>query len=52
MMEVVGHRGAAGEAPENTIAGCLHAYQRGARHLEIDLRHVEFSEEAYSNALA
>ena len=37
-MEVVGHRGAAGEAPENTIAGCLHGFSRGARHLEIDLR--------------
>ncbi len=37
-MFVVGHRGAAGEAPENTIAGCLHAIERGVRHLEIDLQ--------------
>ena len=37
-MQVYGHRGAAGEAPENTIAGCLHAIERGARYIEIDLR--------------
>lgn len=37
-MHVVGHRGAAGEAPENTIAACLHAMQRGVRFIEIDLR--------------
>jgi glycerophosphoryl diester phosphodiesterase len=37
-MEIVGHRGAAGEAPENTIAGCLHAIERGVQHIEIDLR--------------
>ena len=37
-MIVYGHRGARGEAPENTIAGCRHAFERGARHLEIDLR--------------
>ena len=37
-MNIYGHRGAAGEAPENTIAGCLHAMQRGAMYLEVDLR--------------
>ncbi len=37
-MIVYGHRGAQGEAPENTIAGCRHAIDRGVRHLEIDLR--------------
>lgn len=37
-MNVYGHRGAAGEAPENTIAGCLHAMSRGAKFLEVDLR--------------
>jgi glycerophosphoryl diester phosphodiesterase len=37
-MEIVGHQGAAGEAPENTIAGCLHAIERGAQYIEIDLR--------------
>jgi len=38
MLTVYGHRGAAGEAPENTIAGCRHAVERGVRHIEIDLR--------------
>ena len=37
-MNIYGHRGAAGEAPENTIAGCLHAMERGAKYLEVDLR--------------
>jgi len=37
-MKIYGHRGAAGEAPENTIAGCLHALERGAECLEVDLR--------------
>ena len=37
-MIVVGHRGAAGEAPENTIAGFRHAIDRGVRYLEFDLR--------------
>ncbi len=37
-MIIYGHRGARGEAPENTIAGARHAVERGVRHLEIDLR--------------
>ena len=37
-MQLFGHRGAAGEAPENTIAGIRHAIERGVRHVEIDLR--------------
>ncbi|MEP5763564.1 MAG: glycerophosphodiester phosphodiesterase family protein [Halieaceae bacterium] len=37
-MIVYGHRGARGEAPENTIAGARHAVARGVRALEIDLR--------------
>jgi glycerophosphoryl diester phosphodiesterase len=37
-MQVIGHRGAAGEAPENTIAGFRHAIDRGVRYLEFDLR--------------
>ncbi len=37
-MIVYGHRGARGEAPENTITGCQHAAGRGVRHFEIDLR--------------
>jgi glycerophosphoryl diester phosphodiesterase len=38
IMQIYGHRGAAGEAPENTIAGCLHAIERGVKYVEIDLR--------------
>lgn len=37
-MLVYGHRGAGGEAPENTIAGCKHAIERGVRYLELDMR--------------
>ena len=37
-MQIYGHRGAAGEAPENTIAGALHAIERGTRYVEIDLQ--------------
>ena len=37
-MQVFGHRGAAGEAPENTLAGIRHAIDIGVRHIEIDLR--------------
>lgn len=37
-MQLFGHRGAAGEAPENTIAGVKHAISRGVRQVEIDLR--------------
>ena len=37
-MQVFGHRGAAGEAPENTIAGLHHAIKRGLSYAEIDFR--------------
>lgn len=37
-MIVIGHRGARGEAPENTLAGFLHAVQAGVRHFELDVR--------------
>lgn len=37
-MFVYGHRGAAGEAPENTLAGFRHAMRHGIRHFEMDLR--------------
>lgn len=36
-MIVYGHRGAKGEAPENTLEGFLHAYRHGIRHFELDL---------------
>jgi glycerophosphoryl diester phosphodiesterase len=35
---VIGHRGASGEAPENTLAGFEAAAQRGADALELDVR--------------
>lgn len=37
-MLVYGHRGAGGEAPENTIAGFRHAVERGVRHFELDVQ--------------
>lgn len=35
---VIGHRGAAGYAPENTLAGFVHAAQRGVGWVEFDVR--------------
>ena len=37
-MLVFGHRGARGEAPENTLAGFAHAYAAGVRAFELDVR--------------
>ena len=37
-MIIFGHRGAAGEAPENTIAALRHAMSQGITRFEIDLR--------------
>lgn len=37
-MIIYGHRGAKGEAPENTLEGFLHAYQQGARRFELDIQ--------------
>lgn len=36
-MIIYGHRGAKGEAPENTLAGFAHAYRHGIRRFEFDL---------------
>jgi glycerophosphoryl diester phosphodiesterase len=36
-MIVYGHRGAKGEAPENTLPGFRHAYRQGVRHFELDI---------------
>ena len=36
-MQVYGHRGAAGEAPENTLGGFEHAWARGVRRFELDV---------------
>ncbi|WLQ16886.1 glycerophosphodiester phosphodiesterase [Hahella aquimaris] len=37
-MIIVGHRGAKGEAPENTVAGFVHPYREGIRNFELDLQ--------------
>ncbi|MBX3013751.1 MAG: glycerophosphodiester phosphodiesterase [Caldilineaceae bacterium] len=37
-MPLFGHRGAAGEAPENTLAGFAHAQRIGVRAFEFDVR--------------
>ncbi|MFC4258628.1 glycerophosphodiester phosphodiesterase [Marinobacter lacisalsi] len=37
-MIIYGHRGARGEAPENTLAGFETAYRRGIRHFELDVQ--------------
>ncbi|NNC55185.1 MAG: glycerophosphodiester phosphodiesterase, partial [Pseudomonadales bacterium] len=37
-MLVFGHRGAAGEAPENTVVGVRRAIEAGVTRIEIDLR--------------
>jgi glycerophosphoryl diester phosphodiesterase len=36
-MIVYGHRGAKGEAPENSLEGFQHAFRQGIRHFELDL---------------
>lgn len=36
-MIIYGHRGAKGEAPENTLAGFRYAYGQGIRYFELDL---------------
>lgn len=37
-MIIYGHRGARGEAPENTLAGFETAYRHGIRHFELDVQ--------------
>lgn len=37
-MLIYGHRGAKGEAPENTLAGFEHAHRHGIRHFELDIQ--------------
>lgn len=37
-MIVIGHRGARGEAPENTLPAFRHAIDAGIRHFELDVR--------------
>jgi len=37
-VKIYGHRGAKGEAPENTLEGFLHAYKQGTRRFELDVQ--------------
>lgn len=37
-MILYGHRGARGEAPENTVSGFLYAWRQGVRAFELDVR--------------
>lgn len=37
-MIIIGHRGARGEAPENTLPSFRHAFAAGVRHFELDVR--------------
>lgn len=37
-MIIYGHRGAKGEAPENTLPGFIHTYRHGIRHFEVDVQ--------------
>ena len=38
VLKLYGHRGAKGEAPENTLEGFVHAYQQGIRRFELDVQ--------------
>lgn len=38
LVDIVGHRGARGEAPENTMAGFQHVINAGVRDIELDVR--------------
>lgn len=38
VVTLFGHRGAAGEAPENTLGGFAHAWESGVRAFELDIR--------------
>ena len=38
MVEVIGHRGASSEAPENTLAANRLAFQQSADGIEVDVR--------------
>lgn len=37
-MKIYGHRGAKGEAPENTLEGFVHTYKQGIRRFELDVQ--------------
>jgi len=37
-VKIYGHRGAKGEAPENTLEGFVHAYKQGTQRFELDVQ--------------
>lgn len=43
-MQIIGHRGARGEAPENTLAGFQHIHDLGIRAVEFDVRQLKDGE--------
>lgn len=43
-MKIIGHRGARGEAPENTLAGFQYIHDLGIRAVEFDVRQLKDSE--------
>ena len=40
-MRIIGHRGARGEAPENTLGGFEYLKQLGVRAVEFDVRQLK-----------
>lgn len=43
-MKIIGHRGARGEAPENTLAGFQYLHDLGIRAVEFDIRQLKDAE--------
>ena len=43
-MRIIGHRGARGEAPENTLAGFQYIHDLGIRAVEFDVRQLKDDE--------
>ena len=40
-MRIIGHRGARGEAPENTLGGFQYIHDLGIRAVEFDVRQLK-----------
>ena len=40
-MKIIGHRGARGEAPENTLGGFQYIHDLGIRAVEFDVRQLK-----------
>ena len=43
-MKIIGHRGARGEAPENTLGGFQYIHDLGIRAVEFDVRQIRDDE--------